>query len=378
MLGKCAAFCAKAVGPRGTDAGLAADCPLARAHATLRMPDRRPEGPGGRRYGSRAGKVKKIEAVIKPFKLDEVKDALHEVGLQGITVVEAKGFGRQKGHTELYRGAEYVVDFLPKVKIEVVCADGRWWSARWRRSSPPRAPAGSAMARSSSALIEEAVRIRTGERGRGGDLEPCRAADLPRRGAAVSPAALNQWRYNRRAYRMAKKAVGRWRRAQVGCVEGSGDDPEHAVEFVDLRFTDPRGKWQHTAQHISTVDEESLTRRLHVRRLFHRRLEGDQRERHDPDAGPVGHRGARPVRRQAVANPVLRHLSSRRPASSTRATRAATAKLAEAYLKSTGIGDTILTGAEAEFFIFDTRALRHRREFRQLLISTASRGPAPT
>ena len=67
--------------------------------------------------------MKKIEAVIKPFKLDEVKEALHEVGLQGITVVEAKGFGRQKGHTELYRGAEYVVDFLPKVKIEVAVAD---------------------------------------------------------------------------------------------------------------------------------------------------------------------------------------------------------------------------------------------------------------
>ena len=65
--------------------------------------------------------MKKIEAVIKPFKLDEVKEALQEIGLQGITVTEAKGFGRQKGHTELYRGAEYVVDFLPKVKIEIVC-----------------------------------------------------------------------------------------------------------------------------------------------------------------------------------------------------------------------------------------------------------------
>ena len=64
--------------------------------------------------------MKKIEAIIKPFKLDEVKDALHEVGIKGITVTEAKGFGRQKGHTELYRGAEYVVDFLPKVKVEVV------------------------------------------------------------------------------------------------------------------------------------------------------------------------------------------------------------------------------------------------------------------
>ena len=64
--------------------------------------------------------MKKIEAIIKPFKLDEVKEALHEIGLQGLTVTEAKGFGRQKGHTELYRGAEYVVDFLPKVKIELV------------------------------------------------------------------------------------------------------------------------------------------------------------------------------------------------------------------------------------------------------------------
>ena len=67
--------------------------------------------------------MKKIEAVIKPFKLDDVKEALHEVGVSGITVTEAKGFGRQKGHTELYRGAEYVVDFLPKIKIEVVIAD---------------------------------------------------------------------------------------------------------------------------------------------------------------------------------------------------------------------------------------------------------------
>ena len=67
--------------------------------------------------------MKKIEAIIKPFKLDEVKEALHEVGVSGITVTEAKGFGRQKGHTELYRGAEYVVDFLPKVKVEVVVPD---------------------------------------------------------------------------------------------------------------------------------------------------------------------------------------------------------------------------------------------------------------
>ena len=67
--------------------------------------------------------MKKIEAIIKPFKLDEVKEALQEIGVQGMTVIEAKGYGRQKGHTELYRGAEYVVDFLPKIKIEVVIAD---------------------------------------------------------------------------------------------------------------------------------------------------------------------------------------------------------------------------------------------------------------
>jgi len=68
--------------------------------------------------------MKKVEAIIKPFKLDEVKEALQEIGIQGLSVLEAKGFGRQKGHTELYRGAEYVVDFLPKVKIEVVVDDG--------------------------------------------------------------------------------------------------------------------------------------------------------------------------------------------------------------------------------------------------------------
>ena len=67
--------------------------------------------------------MKKIEAIIKPFKLDDVKEALQEIGLQGMTVIEAKGFGRQRGHTELYRGAEYVVDFLPKLKIEIVLAD---------------------------------------------------------------------------------------------------------------------------------------------------------------------------------------------------------------------------------------------------------------
>jgi nitrogen regulatory protein P-II 1 len=108
--------------------------------------------------------MKKIEAVIKPFKLDEVKEALHEVGLQGITVVEAKGFGRQKGHTELYRGAEYVVDFLPKVKIEVICEDNvveRAVEAIVNAARTGRIGDGKIFVSS----IEEVVRIRTGERG---------------------------------------------------------------------------------------------------------------------------------------------------------------------------------------------------------------------
>jgi nitrogen regulatory protein P-II 1 len=108
--------------------------------------------------------MKKIEAVIKPFKLDEVKEALHEVGLQGITVVEAKGFGRQKGHTELYRGAEYVVDFLPKVKIEVVCEDAlaeRAVEAIMSAARTGRIGDGKIFVSS----VEEVIRIRTGERG---------------------------------------------------------------------------------------------------------------------------------------------------------------------------------------------------------------------
>ena len=75
--------------------------------------------------------MKKIEAVIKPFKLDDVKEALNEIGVVGMTVTEVRGFGRQKGHTELYRGSEYTIDFLPKVKVEVVVADA-WWT-RWSR-----------------------------------------------------------------------------------------------------------------------------------------------------------------------------------------------------------------------------------------------------
>ena len=92
--------------------------------------------------------MKKIEAIIKPFKLDEVKNALHEVGIIGMTVSEVKGFGRQKGHTEVYRGAEYVIDFLPKIKIEVVL-DMPSSNAQSRPSRIPREPTRLATARSS-------------------------------------------------------------------------------------------------------------------------------------------------------------------------------------------------------------------------------------
>lgn len=106
--------------------------------------------------------MKKIEAIIKPFKLDEVKEALQEVGVQGLSVIEVKGFGRQKGHTELYRGAEYVVDFLPKVKIEVVLAadqvDGAV-EAIINAAKTDKIGDGKIFVSS----IEQAVRIRTGE-----------------------------------------------------------------------------------------------------------------------------------------------------------------------------------------------------------------------
>jgi nitrogen regulatory protein P-II 1 len=108
--------------------------------------------------------MKKIEAIIKPFKLDEVKEALQEVGVQGLSVIEVKGFGRQKGHTELYRGAEYVVDFLPKVKIEVVLDDDQVDAAIEAIIDAAKTDKiGDGKIFVSS--VEQAIRIRTGETG---------------------------------------------------------------------------------------------------------------------------------------------------------------------------------------------------------------------
>ena len=108
--------------------------------------------------------MKKIEAIIKPFKLDEVKNSLALIGIQGLTIYEAKGFGRQKGHTELYRGAEYVVDFLPKVKIEIIVDDELLESAiDCIEQSAKTGRIGDGKIFVSS--IEQAIRIRTGEKG---------------------------------------------------------------------------------------------------------------------------------------------------------------------------------------------------------------------
>lgn len=108
--------------------------------------------------------MKLVEAIIKPFKLDEVKDALNEIGIEGITVSEVKGFGRQKGHTELYRGAEYVVDFIPKIKLEIAISDelvGRVVEVIENTAKTGRIGDGKIFVLS----LDEAVRIRTGEKG---------------------------------------------------------------------------------------------------------------------------------------------------------------------------------------------------------------------
>jgi nitrogen regulatory protein P-II 1 len=108
--------------------------------------------------------MRKIEAIIKPFKLDEVKEALHGIGIQGMTVTEVKGFGRQKGHTELYRGAEYVVDFLPKIKVEIAVSDemaDKAVQAIVQAANTGRIGDGKIFV----LPLEEAIRIRTGERG---------------------------------------------------------------------------------------------------------------------------------------------------------------------------------------------------------------------
>ena len=178
--------------------------------------------------------MKKIEAIIKPFKLDEVKEALHEVGLKGITVLEAKGFGRQKGHTELYRGAEYVVDFLPKVKIEV---SSRTTMVEKRGRGDPQAGPHRPHRRRQDLRLD-ASRRRSASAPASAATPPYETRPLGARGNVTTARGTHdKWTPNRFS-RLIK---------------------EKDVKYVDFRFTDPRGKWQHTARmHVATIDEELL------------------------------------------------------------------------------------------------------------------------
>ena len=165
--------------------------------------------------------MKKIEAIIKPFKLDEVKEALHEVGIQGITVLEAKGFGRQKGHTELYRGAEYVVDFLPKVKIEVVVEESL--SERVVDAIQQAAQtAVSAMERSSSRRSTKPSGSNRGARRRRGLIRP---PSLPGRHNGHETCISLQWK-----------------ELPMSDAKAIMEMIENDITYVDLRFTDPRGR----------------------------------------------------------------------------------------------------------------------------------------
>src|SRR5262245_16736404 len=187
--------------------------------------------------------MKKIEAIIKPFKLDEVKEALQEVGPQGITVTEAKGFGRQKGHTELYRGAEYVVDFLPKVKIEIVLGDDiveKAVEAIRRAAQTGRIGDGKIFVSN----IEEAIRIRTGESG----LDAICTADRARlKGQPGSP-----------GIRQGKTSHTKGTHSMTTAKDVMKMIKDNDVKYVDFRFTDPRGKWQHVTFDVSLIEEETF------------------------------------------------------------------------------------------------------------------------
>lgn len=158
----------------------------------------------GRRFKGCAQAMKKIEAIIKPFKLDEVKEALHDVGVKGLTVTEAKGFGRQKGHTELYRGAEYVVDFLPKVKIEVVIG----LRLPSKRSSRPPIPAVSATEKSSFRVSKKFCASAPGKKARKRSDPEHNGPDLSQIDANVLSALRGRAAYQRPT---SQKGINRWR-----------------------------------------------------------------------------------------------------------------------------------------------------------------------
>ncbi len=212
--------------------------------------------------------MKKIEAIIKPFKLDEVKEALQGIGVQGITVLEAKGFGRQKGHTELYRGAEYVVDFLPKVKIEVVLQDsmlseaieaiknaaqtGRIGDGKIFVSSVEQAFASAqarrAPTRSDAAAGSRRKPVRSERRGlqSGSSGKP-----FIMRATSTSPTGTIKTEFwqltNRSRTDKGHDAFMKTAKDVLKFIK------ENDVKYVDFRFTDPRGKWQHVTFDITIV-----------------------------------------------------------------------------------------------------------------------------
>jgi nitrogen regulatory protein PII len=274
--------------------------------------------------------MKKVEAIIKPFKLDEVKEALQDVGLQGITVTEAKGFGRQKGHTELYRGAEYVVDFLPKVKIEVVLAD----------ESVEQAVEAIRKAAQTGRIGDGKIFVSNIE---GSDPHPHRrnrhGRDLTRIPSLNPPASTNVFQTDQKGLDM--------KTAQDVLKFIKDND----VKYVDLRFTDPRGKWQHVTFDIALVDEDMFS-------------EGTMFD----GSSIAGWKAINESDMTLMPDPTTAHMDPFFAASTLVITcdvlepstgepyirdPRGMAKKAEAYLKSTGIGDTCFFGPEAEFFIFD-------------------------
>ena len=275
--------------------------------------------------------MKKIEAIIKPFKLDEVKEALQEIGLQGITVIEAKGFGRQKGHTELYRGAEYVVDFLPKVKLEVVLGEEmlpKALEAIQKAAKTGRIGDGKIFV----STVEEAIRIRTGETGN--------RRDLNERDGALRALSETDGKHRHYIAQVASEDRGvamADRPKSVGDVLKMMKDKE--VKFLDLRFTDTKGKMQHVTADGSCVDEAMFAEGYAFDGSSIAGWKGieasDMTLMPDPASAHIDPFFAQTTMAVFcdVLEPSTGEMYERDPRS--------IAKRAEAYLKQTGIGDTV-------------------------------------
>ncbi len=300
---------------------------------------KRPMGRADRSFAA----MKKIEAIIKPFKLDEVKEALQEAGIQGITVIEAKGFGRQKGHTELYRGAEYVVDFLPKVKIEVVVADENLSSAiEAIRNAAQTGRIGDGKIFVSQ--IEEAIRIRTGETGAGRDLM---AIANNRRATRRGSGGREQDEFHHKERQTMKTAKDVLKAIK-----------DNDVKYVDLRFTDPRGKWQHVTFDQTLVDEDAFADGLG----FDGSSIAGWRAINESDMTLMPDPASACMDPFFAASTMVMNCDILDPASGQPYNRdpRGIAKKAEAYLKSTGVGDTVVLRPGSRILRVRRRPLRFR------------------